>query len=304
MIMRKCILFWLFFVCIILSSISLVQAAPFFAMGEINEAFFNNREVWVDVDNNSQISKGDYFWGILHVQNIEDSQGNTMWSEDNVDRDGSIDTFTGYFYIEVLDIVTGDPNPYIIFGIPDQSDPNNIISDSERDSGVVMKLYVDDGSVPPATSFVNDVTKLGEATDGTFWASFGLDTGSYWDSENDTWTGNTYWYTQAPINPPTEGKVGISWFGLKIVDNNSGIPLFVGINDPDEDFADKTVSMYGESMITVADLTRNENNDGYSSGEIFESDDPVTIFPAPEPASIMLLGGALLSLAIYVRKKF
>ncbi len=275
---------------------SLTYAYPTFAVGELNYAYFNNREVWQDKDQDGEISTGDVFWGILHVQNIEDSQRHTKWNEDNVPPD--IDTFTGYFYTEVIDIVPGTPNPYIIFGVPSQSDPNGIISDTELNAGVVLKLFTD-----TSTPFINDVTQVASATDGAFWASFGLDTVNYWDEVGDSWTGSTYWYSQAPVNPPTSGKVGNSWFGLKVIDNASGLP-FKDINDPTEIFADKDVSLFGESEITVADyLTTLEQSAGYTQDQIFESDDPVNIFPTPEPATMLLTGSGLLLMNFILRRK-
>src|SRR4030066_2172753 len=76
-------------------------AAPVFAQDEINDIFFNNVENWVDVDGSQDISQGDYFYGILHVQNIDGRISNTVWNEENVIP--GLDTFTGYF----LTTVTG-----------------------------------------------------------------------------------------------------------------------------------------------------------------------------------------------------
>ena len=228
-------------------------AAPVFAQDEINDIFFNNVENWVDVDGSQDISQGDYFYGILHVQNIDGRISNTVWNEDNVLP--GFDTFTGYFLTTVTGVtIEGGVQPHITLGpFTGGADPNGILSASELASGVVLKMWTD--SATKWTDFVTLGADIASSTDSTPWATF-------------TTTGG-YWYTHAPLVPPVGAgnTVGHSFLGLKVVTNNSGLN-FGSVNDPNESEINLNADFVGQSEIQV--------NDNYWA---FQSNDPAFILP-------------------------
>ena len=228
-------------------------AAPVFAQDEINDIFFNNVENWVDVDGSQDISQGDYFYGILHVQNIDGRISNTVWNEDNVLP--GLDTFTGYFLTTVTGVtIEGGVQPHITLGpFTGGADPNGILSASEISSGVALKMWTD--SATKWTDFVSLGADIASSTDSTPWATF-------------TTTGG-YWYTHAPLVPPVGAgnTVGHSFLGLKVVTNNSGLN-FGSVNDPNEGEINLNVDFVGQSEIQV--------NDNYWG---FQSNDPAFILP-------------------------
>ncbi len=228
-------------------------AAPVFAQDEINDIFFNNVENWVDVDGSQDISQGDYFYGILHVQNIDGRISNTVWNEDNVLP--GLDTFTGYFLTTVTGVtIEGGVQPHITLGpFTGGADPNGILSASEISSGVALKMWTD--SATKWTDFVSLGADIASSTDSTPWAAF-------------TTTGG-YWYTHAPLVPPVGAgnTVGHSFLGLKVVTNNSGLN-FGSVNDPNESEINLNTDFVGQSEIQV--------NDNYWA---FQSNDPAFILP-------------------------
>ncbi len=228
-------------------------AAPVFAQDEINDIFFNNVENWVDVDGSQDISQGDYFYGILHVQNIDGRISNTVWNEDNVLP--GFDTFTGYFLTTVTGVtIEGGVQPHITLGpFTGGADPNGILSAGELASGVVLKMWTD--SATKWTDFVTLGADIASSTDSTPWATF-------------TTTGG-YWYTHAPLVPPVGAgnTVGHSFLGLKVVTNNSGLN-FGSVNDPNESEINLNADFVGQSEIQV--------NDNYWA---FQSNDPAFILP-------------------------
>lgn len=228
-------------------------AAPVFAQDEINDIFFNNVENWVDVDGSQDISQGDYFYGILHVQNIDGRISYTVWNEDNVLP--GLDTFTGYFLTTVTGVtIEGGVQPHITLGpFTGGADPNSILSAAELASGVVLKMWTD--SATKWTDFVSLGADIASSTDSTPWAAF-------------TTIGG-YWYTHAPLIPPVGAgnTVGHSFLGLKVVTNNSGLN-FGSVNDPNESEINLNVDFVGQSEIQV--------NDNYWA---FQSNDPAFILP-------------------------
>ncbi len=229
-----------------------VMAEPVFAPDEMNNIFFNNAENWVDVDNTGEISVGDYFYGILHVQNIDGIVSGTIWNEDNVTP--GLDTFTGYFLTDVTGVSIHDLQPHITLGTyTGGSDPNGVLSDAEIANGVVLKLWTDTST--KWTDFNDITTDIANSTDTAPWAAFTTDGG--------------YWYTHAPFTPPAGvgNTVGNSFMGLKIVDNFSGL-TFAMVNDTNEGEIDVDVHLAGQSELEVGD-----NHWG------FQSNDPVFINP-------------------------
>ena len=264
-----------------LGNVPNVQAYPVFEVCTENELYFNNAETWVDVDGDSEISAGDYFYGILHVQNIDSTL--PLWNEDNVTP--GLDTFTGYFLTEVTNtaLIAGiiyqiDLGPYTLGA----SDPMGGLTDAEIAQGVVMKMWTDTSTQWQKNGDIAD--DISRSTDGDPWATF-------------TTTDDGYWYTNAPVVPPVTGTVGSTLLGLNVVTDYTGIfgyGLGPDVNDPNEYRYDLDVDMYATGEIEV-------NSRLTYWG--FLSNDPAVFHPVPEPATMLLLGSGLIGLAVLGRKK-
>ena len=249
-----------------------------FAGGEINDIYFNNAENWVDTNGDQQVSVGDYFYGILHVQNVDGRSSGTVWNEDNVIA-GGLDTFTGYFLTDVTGVtIEGGVQPHITLGtFSGGADPNGILSAGELATGVVLKMWTD-----AATKWTdnggNIATDIARSTDGTVWATFTADGG--------------YWYSHAPLSPPvgTGNTVGDTFMGLNLVTNSSGL-TFGSVDDPNENEINALVNLTGQGEIEVGD--------NYWP---FQSNDPV-FADIPEPGTMLLLGSGLIGLGFYARRK-
>ena len=57
------------------------QASPVLGGSGVNDIYFNNIENWVDVDGSGTVSAGDQFYGILHVQNIDNQYSGPVWND-------------------------------------------------------------------------------------------------------------------------------------------------------------------------------------------------------------------------------
>lgn len=251
-----------------------------FAENQINDIYFYTAENWVDANGDQQISTGDYFYGILNVQNISDRSAGTVWNYDNVTP--GLDTFTGYFITEVVSVTSSGILPsvmHITFGTyTGGSDPFGILSDTELDSGVVLKMWTDTST--KWTNKIDIATDIANSTDGTPWATFTADGG--------------YWYTHAPVIPPGSGNpFGESFLGLNLVDNFAGYD-FALVNDPNESERNLDVYLTGQSEIEVG-----TNYWG------FRSNDPAIMSVVPEPISSILFvaGGAMLGARSFLRRR-
>ena len=253
-------------------------AAVTFAGGQINDIYFNNAENWVDTNGDQQVSVGDYFYGILHVQDVSGRSAGTVWNEDNVTP--GLDTFTGYFLTDVTGFQPphGGVQPHITLGTyTGLADPNGILSAGELLSGVVLKMWTD-----AATKWTdnggNVAIDIARSTDGAAWATFTANGG--------------YWYTHAPLIPPVVAgnPVGESFLGLNLVTNSSGL-TFGLVDDPNENEINALVNLTGQSEIEVG-----------SNYWGFQSNDPV-FADIPEPGTMLLLGSGLIGLGFYARRK-
>lgn len=261
-----------------------VFALPVFQPDDYNFVYFSNVENWIDVDNDGKVTKGDYFFGILHVQDIVSSPG-TMWNEDNTDN-GDLDTLTGYFLTTVKEVVieNGSTPHFELSYYTAGSDPNGILTDDEiQNQHIVLKLWTDDSTPFEYNGDLND--DLTKATDGTPFATFTIDDG--------------YWYTHAPLIPPVNpgSSVGESWLGLNIVYDATGIFQGPNVNDPEENEKNLDVTLYANSEITVSTSPIN------TAIWHFQSNDPATFYAVPEPASLLLLGSGLLGAGLFGKKR-
>lgn len=258
----------LLFTILLMFAPTITYATPILGSG-VNELFFNNVENWVDNDTSGDISTGDLFYGILHVQDITVG-GITIWNEDNVAP--GIDTLTGYFLTEVTGF---DTYGHIILGAA-SADPNGVLTGTELAADVVMKTWTDSSTAFESNgTVVDDISK---ATDGNPWLTLTI--------------GGGYWWTDGPATPPPPGQfVGTSWIGLNIYANYTGA-AFLPINDPNESLYDLDVDLYAKSLIF-----------SQSGDWAFQSNDPAVVVP-PEPTSLLLLGMGMIGLAgVGIRRK-
>ncbi len=277
--MKKYLIFVIAIVAALSFSLKDAMAYPQFASGEINDIYFHNAETWIDVDNTGEISVGDYFYGILHVQNIDGRSAGTVWNEDNVTP--TLDTFTGYFLSDVTAVGIHSLQPHITLGTyTGGSDPNSVLSDAEIANGIVLKLWAD-----VSTKWTENTTIAGDiaaSTDTSAWATFTADGG--------------YWYTHGPLIPPAlpGNTVGETFMGLNLVDNFSGL-TFDLVNDVNEGEIDLDVSLAGSGEIEIPQAE-------YTGQWMFMSNDPV-FMDVPEPGTMLLLGSGLIAIGIYARRK-
>jgi len=259
---------------VMLSSTSAVWAYPVFENNTDNSIFFENAENWVDmqaagVAGHGEVSEGDYFYGIVNSNGGVKANGVQIWAPDNV-APGPYDSFSGYFLTSVTGTtaVGGGLYKIDVGTYTGGSDPFGVITDAEIGSGVSMKLYTDTTSGYETNGGVAD--DIAKATDGSLWGSLS--------------TVGGYWYTIAPILPPTIVGTGVgdSFGGLNFV-GGTPFPLAL-VNDPNENIHNSDVEYYFNSEIEV--------NSGATWG--FLSNDPAVIHPVPEPASMILFGSGFM----------
>jgi len=300
------------------SLFAVAQQAGAFALapsGNYEGVFFRNSEVWLDNDQSGTISVGDQFWGVMNLQNLTnagaDSSGQT--GPDIWPLGGSVPPpeITGYFATEVAFV--GPPGssapPYhpITAGSADiatiilkaTTDPNGILA-----AGDVMNIYED------ANIDYNDATQLSArttGTDGSLLGSFAMPANPYDPGAT------SYWYTLAPVTPPTVGNIGESYGGL--VEGANAFPFAFGpVNDPNETYSSNAQLANGldvdfwfnSELFTLAAGAASGFAVGDDLSMHFGSNDPGVFMPVsviPEPSTIILLGMGLVGMAAIGRKR-
>lgn len=159
-------------------SASVAMASPILAPGSVNQLSFNLSQNYVDSDKNGTVSSGDLLYGIFNVTRIA-ANGGTVWDANNVPGPG-VDSLSGYYVLSV-NSVTPLPTPWLAalsMGAA-SVDPNGIFTAADIASHTIVKLFTDTATPFDSSGGVAD--GIARATDGSLWATFGID-GGYWDA--------------------------------------------------------------------------------------------------------------------------
>lgn len=282
---------------------------------DLNEIFFQNVELLFDSNGNELdltdpdvvdpakrgLKVGDVFMGIINAQNV-DVNSVPYWGYDSIDDPNSIDAInvSGIFAQEVVavDNTTG----FVTLANTTKStfttsDSGTFDISPYLDAGEMMALYVDtdvDGSFTAYNSNGTVWEDIQSATDS--------DTGEAWLTAgivNPVQTGGTdYAYSYATLGSVLGEFSAEAFFGLTVIENNTGFPIFESVNDSDE-------KLYNTS-VEIAFTTHIEENNQYAKGNSpwqIQSNDPAIVQPIPEPATLLLFGIGLLGFASFGRRK-
>lgn len=252
-----------------------------------NDLFFNNFENLFDASGTIKSPTatpvvGDYLAGILNVQNV-DTDGTTHYFSSPLTQ------LSGVFAQQIIE-VKSDPITGILhltFGNPTITSFTNGAGDTWSTglaSGEMFRFYLQE---PASTLFESNGTMLDDvtkATDGSLFASFGLDStnGAGLDGifGNGDDTGYVYSHPVLGLNPN-----GFAYGALNFVVNNTGFGEYRLINDLNETEIGGT--WLGNQLVFVS---RFDLNSSTSSPWRFASNDPAHLNPVPEVSSLWLLG--------------
>ena len=272
-------------------------AASLLAGGANNELFYYNYELLFDANGNQVdlktdyqrgILEGDYFVGILNIQN-NDVDGDTFWAQVL-----GGDQVSGIFVQKVVDTAAGTTASEVRLTMSNADRLSFTLLDSSTldltgliQVGEMFALYQD--TAPGMTNFESNGTvqdDVAKATDGDLLISLGV---------VET---TDYFYSYVDDGVTLNNFGGRAFGGLSVIENNTGFSSFVGIDDPDENEIDELAEVIMSSEI--------EQNPAYASNRSpwqIRSNDPATISPVPEPSTVILLGAGLIGLGFVARKR-
>jgi|GEM_PF-2073998 len=275
---------------------------------------------------NGNLQAGDIFTGIFQVRSIEDALSGANWAF----IPGS-DEFTGYFAQQVQSITfseSGDVD-HVQLGVS-TVDPFGVLDVA---AGEMFGFWSDDGAgVTDFSSGGSTATDIANATDGEFWAAFGLSAAlaiSGSDDPLDPSVTDGYIYSHVDLANDLENfgdQTGFGGMNLVTVGGAYNASFLRGINDfsENEQSGSATSPLLGTCTATSADpilcnqlvgnfqLEANQassvllglaDNTPGSSPWIFASQDPLQLYSVPEPAGLALFGLGLIGMAGLRRRK-
>lgn len=271
-------------------------ASTFLAGNADNELFFNNYELLFDGNGNQVdlqtnflrgVLPGDYFMGILNIQN-NDVAGTTFWAQVL-----GGDQVSGIFVQKVVATAAGTTPTEVRLTMTNTDRLGFTLLDSSALDltgriavGEMFALYQD--TAPGMTNFESNGTvqdDVAKSTDGDKILAFSV------VKTTD------YFYSYVDSGVPLNDNFGGRAFGGMTVTYPTDIP-FVALNDPDENEINTAAEVIMSSEI--------EQNPAFQTGASpwqIRSNDPATLHPIPEPSTVILLGAGLIGLGFVARKR-
>ncbi len=277
-------------------------SASILVVGSDNDFFFNNFENLFDSSGHWKAPSsapvvGDHLAGIINIQNI-DVEGTTHFFA------GPTSQLTGIFAQRILDISSHGGITHLTLGNPTLTSycrgADCFSTVGLLSPGEMFALYLQQGG--GTTVFESNGTMLDDvskATDGSLWVTLGINGDAF-----------VYSHPILGVNPE-----GLAFGGLNVIQNNTGVTTFQGINDPNETEVGGTTVL--TDLVVSSEFELNPNGfagralakrpcptSGCSPWE-FRSNDPATVHPAiPEVSSLWLLGLGFGTIGAFGRRKW
>ncbi len=277
--------------------------------GSNNDVFITDVEVLLDGHGSIKSTSvapvvGDTLFGIINVQNI-DALGITRFAQSI----SPVNQLSGVFAQKIVDITTHGGIVHFTLGNPTLSTYDGIASPFA--AGEMFRLYTDVGGTAYKTNgpIASDVAA---ATDGTLWASLGLDAtnGAGPDGLFGTADDTGYMYSH-PINVGTTNVQGVAFGALNFKVNNTGYSFDL-VNDINEcevggGLPTDPVPCLKSPLILnqLVFTSKFDLNRTVGSPWQFASNDPGLIHPGvvPEVSSLWMLGMGLGGFGVFRRRK-